>query len=142
MTKVREIYRCPICGNIVEVLHKGAVLSCCGQPMQLMDENSTDGAVEKHVPVLEAVDGGYRVRVGSAEHPMTPAHYIEWIELLTPTCVMRRELTPDDKPEALFLLDGDCMGGDVACGAAAGDSGCGVSARAYCNLHGLWAKKI
>lgn len=110
--------------------------------MQLMDENSTDGAVEKHVPVLEAVDGGYRVRVGSAEHPMTPAHYIEWIELLTPTCVMRRELTPDDKPEALFLLDGDCMGGDVACGAAAGDSGCGVSARAYCNLHGLWAKKI
>ena len=73
---------------------------------------------------------------------MTPAHYIEWIELLTPTCVMRRELTPDDKPEALFLLDGDCMGGDVACGAAAGDSGCGVSARAYCNLHGLWAKKI
>ena len=61
MTKIRQVYRCPICGNVVEVLHSGAVLSCCGQPMQLMEENATDGAYEKHVPVIEPIEGGFRV---------------------------------------------------------------------------------
>lgn len=127
MTKKREIYRCPICGNIVEVLHEGAVLSCCGKPMQLLRENQTDGAYEKHVPVVERVEGGFRVSVGSTAHPMADDHYIQWIELLTPTCLMRRELHPRDKPEALFLI-----GDGSAC--AKGD----VEAREYCNLHGLW----
>ena len=74
MTKTREIYRCTICGNVVEVVNPGAQLSCCGQPMKLMKENTTDGAKEKHVPVIEAIEGGYRVTVGSVEHPMLPEH--------------------------------------------------------------------
>ena len=121
MTKTRQVYRCPICGNVVEVLHSGAVLSCCGQPMQLMEENATDGAYEKHVPVIEAIEGGYRVKVGSVEHPMMPEHYIEWIELLTPTDVLRHELKPSEKPEAIFMTDAT-----------------EVTTREYCNLHGLW----
>ena len=136
MTKVREIYRCPICGNIVEVLHEGAVLSCCGKPMQLLSANTTDGAYEKHVPVVEQIEGGFRVSVGSVEHPMEEGHYIQWIELLTPTCVMRRELHPDDKPEAVFII-----GQAASCGASAAECDMEkVSAREYCNLHGLWCK--
>ena len=72
MTKIREIYRCQICGNVVEVVNPGAVLSCCGEPMKLMKENTSDGAKEKHVPVIEPIEGGYRVTVGSVEHPMLP----------------------------------------------------------------------
>lgn len=134
MTKKREIYRCPICGNIVEVLHEGAVLSCCGKPMELLKENTVDGPYEKHVPVVEKIEGGFAVKVGSAEHPMTDEHHIQWIELLTPYCVLRRELRPGDKPEATFKLDLS-----TACGrnAAACDIS-KVSAREYCNLHGLW----
>lgn len=99
MTKVREIYRCQICGNVVEVVNPGAVLSCCGEPMKLMKENTSDGAKEKHVPVIEPIEGGYRVTVGSVEHPMLPEHYIQWIELLTPTDVLRHELNylPDQR---------------------------------------------
>ena len=82
MTKVREIYRCQICGNVVEVVNPGAVLSCCGEPMKLMKENTSDGAKEKHVPVIEPIEGGYRVTVGSVEHPMLPEHYIQWIKFL------------------------------------------------------------
>ena len=136
MTKVREIYRCPICGNIVEVLHEDAVLSCCGRPMQLLTANTTDGAYEKHVPVVERIEGGFRVSVGSVEHPMDESHYIQWIELLTPTCVMRRELYPGDKPEAVFIIDKV-----TACGTSASECDMEkVSAREYCNLHGLWGK--
>ena len=130
MTKKREVYRCPICGNIVEVLHEGAVLSCCGKPMQLLSANTTDGAYEKHVPVVERVDGGFRVRVGSTDHPMSEEHYIQWIELLTPSGVMRRELHPRDKPEAVFAV-----------GVAVDGSVVEVAARAYCNLHGLWGNR-
>ena len=134
MTKLREIYRCPVCGNIVEVLHEGAAMSCCGRPMQLVLAGQTDGAYEKHVPVVECVDGGFRVRVGSVDHPMADDHHIEWIELLTPCGVMRRELRPRDKPEAVFLIDVT-----TACGRAVGPCGQGdVETRAYCNLHGLW----
>ena len=121
MTKTREIYRCTVCGNVVEVLNPGAMLSCCGQPMKLMKENTTDAAKEKHVPVIEPIEGGYRVKVGSVEHPMLPEHYIQWIELLTPTDVLRHELQPGEKPEVIFLTDAK-----------------EVSAREYCNLHGLW----
>lgn len=126
MRKLREIYRCPICGNVVEVVNAGAgQLVCCGKPMMLLEENTTDAAQEKHVPVVEKIEGGYRVKVGSVEHPMLEEHYIQWIELLTPTSVLRRELKPDDKPEATFLTDEK-----------------EVSAREYCNLHGLWKGEI
>lgn len=136
MTIKREIYCCPVCGGMVEVLNEGAVPSCCGSPMRLLVENDTDGAHEKHVPVVERIGGGFRVRVGSVDHPMAENHYIQWVELLTPLCVMRRELRPRDKPEAVFLLDRT-----TACGRAveSGDIGMrNVVAREYCNLHGLW----
>ena len=122
MTKLREIYRCPICGNIVEVMNAGAgTLVCCGKPMLLLEENTTDAAHEKHVPVVETVDNSYRVRVGSAEHPMMDSHYIQWIELITEDAVYRKELKPGDKPEAVFLTNEKVE-----------------AAREYCNLHGLW----
>ncbi len=122
MTKVREIYRCTVCGNIVEVVNSGGgELVCCGKPMVLLKENTTDGAMEKHVPVVERTECGYKVKVGSAEHPMLDNHYIKWIELLTPHGVMRHELKPGDKPEATFCTDEK-----------------EVCAREYCNLHGLW----
>lgn len=122
MRELREIYRCPICGNVVEVLNAGAgELVCCGKPMILLKGNTTDGAMEKHVPVVEKIDGGYRVKVGSVDHPMLAEHYIQWIELLTPTSVLRRELKPGEKPEAVFYTDEEF-----------------VCVREYCNLHGLW----
>ena len=122
MTKLREIYRCPICGNIVEVVNVGAgTLVCCGKPMLLLEENTTDAAYEKHVPVVEVVDNGYRVKVGSAEHPMMDSHYIQWIELLTSASVLKCGLKPGDMPEAVFFTDEEC-----------------VCAREYCNLYGLW----
>ena len=122
MTKLREIYRCPVCGNIVEVLNPGVGdLVCCGKPMILLKENTTDAAQEKHVPVVEKTTNGYHVRVGSVEHPMLNEHYIQWIELLTPKSVLRCELKPGCKPEATFFTNEECL-----------------CAREYCNLHGLW----
>ncbi|MDD6379397.1 MAG: desulfoferrodoxin [Prevotella sp.] len=122
MAKTLEVYKCEKCGNIVEVLQGGSCTPvCCGEPMKLLKENTTDGAKEKHVPVVEKIEGGYRVTVGSVEHPMTPEHYIQFIELVTPDGVLRRNLTPDDKPVAEFKTDAT-----------------DVYAREYCNLHGLW----
>ena len=88
-----------------------------------MQETTSDGAKVKHVPVIEPIEGGYRVTVGSVEHPMLPEHYIQWIELLTPTDVLRHELKPGEKPEAIFLTNAEAKD---------------VTAREYCNLHGLW----
>lgn len=122
MTELRKIYRCPVCGNIVEVLNPGVGdLVCCGKPMILLKENTTDAAQEKHVPVVEKTVNGYRVKVGSVEHPMLEEHYIQWVELLTPTSVLRRELKPGCKPEATFITSEECL-----------------CVREYCNLHGLW----
>ena len=122
MTKRMEVYRCAVCGNIVEVLHAApGQLVCCGQPMTLLEENSVDAATEKHVPVIEKIEGGYRVKVGEVEHPMLEKHYIEWIELVEGDKVQRRYLKPGDKPEAVFMTD--------------------VYAREYCNLHGQWRSK-
>ena len=122
MAKTLEIYKCEKCGNMVEVLQGGSCTPvCCGEPMKLLKENTTDGAKEKHVPVVEKIEGGYRVTVGSVEHPMTPEHYIQFIELVTPDGVLRRNLTPEDKPVAEFKTDAT-----------------DVYAREYCNLHGLW----
>ena len=126
MTKLNEVYKCSVCGNMVEVIHTGAgELVCCGQPMKLQNPGTTDGATEKHVPVIEKVEGGYRVKVGSAAHPMLDAHYIEWIELICLECgkVMRKQLKPGDAPEAVFETKAEK-----------------VVAREYCNLHGLWEK--
>lgn len=125
MTKTNEIYKCKVCGNIVEVAGAaGGTLSCCGQPMQLMKENDTDGAKEKHVPVVTKIDGGYRVEVGEVEHPMLDNHYIQWIELVTPDKIYRQYLKPAEKPVAEFKTDAT-----------------DVYAREYCNLHGLWKNK-
>lgn len=122
MAKKNEIYKCEKSGLMVEVLQDAeGTPMCCGEPMKLLRENTTDGAKEKHVPVVEKIEGGYRVTVGSVEHSMTDAHYIQWIELVTPTGVLRHNLTPQDKPVAEFKTDAT-----------------EVEAREYCNLHGLW----
>lgn len=121
MSKLMEIYKCPHCGLIVEVVNPGSHPVCCGEPMQLLQENTTDAAQEKHVPVIEKTADGYRVTVGSVEHPMTDAHYIQWIELVTEDGVLRKHLTPEDKPVAEFKTNAK-----------------NVFAREYCNLHGLW----
>lgn len=122
MTERTQVYRCPICGNIVEVLEAGAgTLVCCGKPMVLLVANTTDAATEKHVPVIEAIDGGYKVTVGSVAHPMQDEHYIQWIELITENTVLRKYLKPGETPEAIFLTTEKAL-----------------FAREYCNLHGLW----
>lgn len=129
MTKKNEIYKCPMCGNIVEVLHAGAgALVCCGQPMELMTENTVDASKEKHLPVIEKTADGWKVTVGSVAHPMEEKHWIEWIELIAGSVVYRQNLKPGDKPEAVF----SCA--NCGCGCQSGP----VSARAYCNLHGNW----
>ncbi|HHK60887.1 MAG TPA: desulfoferrodoxin [Desulfobacterales bacterium] len=118
------IYKCELCGNIVEVLHEGqGELVCCGQPMRLFTENTVDAAKEKHVPVIEKVDGGYKVTVGEVAHPMEDKHYIEWIELLAGGKAYRQFLNPGDAPEAFFAVEEEA-----------------VTAREYCNLHGLWKR--
>jgi len=122
MAKRLEVYKCDVCGNIVEVLHAGqGTLVCCGQDMTLLKENSVDAAQEKHVPVIEKIDGGYKVSVGSVPHPMEEKHYIEWIELIAGDFAYRQFLNPNGAPEAVFMVDADA-----------------VTAREFCNLHGLW----
>ena len=122
MANKLEIYKCSKCGNIVEVLYAGAgELVCCGEPMELLEEKTADAATEKHVPVIEKIDGGYKVKVGSVAHPMQEAHYIEWIELLADGKAYRQFLEPGNEPEAVFNVE-------------AGS----VTAREHCNIHGLW----
>jgi superoxide reductase len=122
MAKRLEVYKCEACGNIVEVLEGGAgELVCCGDPMKLMTENTVDAAKEKHVPVIEKVDGGFKVTVGSVAHPMEEKHYIQWIELIADGKAYRQFLEPGQAPEAVFSIDA-----------------AQVTAREYCNLHGLW----
>lgn len=117
-----EVYKCNLCGNMVEVLHGGdGELVCCGQPMAKLTENTTDAAKEKHVPVIEKVAGGYKVSVGSVLHPMVEDHYIEWIELLADGKAYRKFLSPGDEPIATFAVEVSS-----------------VIAREYCNKHGLW----
>jgi len=122
MAQRLQIYKCAVCGNIVEVIYgSSGELVCCGQPMELLDEKTADAATEKHVPVIEKIDGGYKVTVGSTLHPMEEKHYIEWIELLTDGKAYRQFLYPGDAPEATFYVEADS-----------------VTAREYCNVHGLW----
>ena len=118
----QKFYICKHCGNIIaKVKDAGVPVVCCGEPMSEIVPGTTDAAVEKHVPVWTVENGIVHVKVGSVEHPMTDAHYIQWIELVTPTGVLRHNLTPQDKPVAEFKTDAT-----------------EVEAREYCNLHGLW----
>ena len=122
MAERLEVYRCNVCGNIVEVLHGGAgELVCCGEPMERLKENTVDAAKEKHVPVIEKTATGFKVKVGSVPHPMKPEHHIEWIELVADGAAYRKFLQPGGAPEAEFCLAAQK-----------------VSAREHCNLHGLW----
>ncbi|MCD4713888.1 MAG: desulfoferrodoxin [Clostridiales bacterium] len=124
--KKLDVYKCEECGNIVEVLHwGGGDLVCCGENMKLMEEKSADSTTEKHVPVVEAIQGGYKVTVGSTLHPMKEEHYIEWIELITETDTLITFLKPGDEPVAIFKTDEKA-----------------VMAREYCNLHGLWKNEM
>lgn len=125
MANVKEklqIYKCGVCGNMVEVVHVGGgELVCCGKPMELLVENTTDASREKHVPVIEKISNGYKIKIGSVPHPMEEKHYIEWIELIADGAALRQFLKPGDKPEAEFCVQAQK-----------------VTAREYCNLHGLW----
>ncbi|PLX97095.1 MAG: desulfoferrodoxin [Desulfuromonas sp.] len=123
MPKLNEVYKCSICGNIVEVMHSGAgALVCCGKNMDLLAENTVDAATEKHVPVIEVGEGTVTVKVGSVTHPMEDAHYIEWIELIADGVVYRKHLKPGETPEATFNVTASAL-----------------TAREYCNLHGHWS---
>ncbi len=125
MSKQLEVYKCSICGNIVQVMHAGpGALVCCGQDMALLSENTVDAATEKHVPVIVMGDGTVTVKVGSVAHPMEDAHYIEWIELVADGEVYTKYLQPGAAPEATFCI-----------------SATSVTAREYCNLHGHWSAK-
>ncbi|MBA7632913.1 Desulfoferrodoxin [subsurface metagenome] len=122
MTMQKQVYRCNVCGNIVEVLHAGqGELVCCGQTMELLQGKTADVGLEKHVPVVETADGGIKVRVGDIPHPMEEKHYIEWVEVLTDDESCRKFLKPGDKPEAEFEIGAQK-----------------VVAREYCSIHGLW----
>jgi len=122
MTKLNQIYRCNVCGNIVEVLHSGiGQLVCCGQPMELLEPRTEDIGQEKHVPVIKKTDKGIKVMVGSEPHPMEQNHYIEWIEVIVDNIIFRKFLKPGNKPEAEFCLTANK-----------------IEAREYCNVHGLW----
>jgi len=121
-TEKLQVYKCALCGNIVEVLHTGVgELVCCNEPMELLSENSVDAAKEKHVPVIEKTDHGIKVTVGSVPHPMEEKHYIEWIELVADGKSYTAFLKPGDAPEAVFCIEADQ-----------------ITAREYCNVHGHW----
>ncbi len=124
MTQINQIYRCDICGNIVEMVHQGAgQLVCCGKPMELLEEKTKDKGLEKHSPVLERIDNVLKIKIGSIIHPMEESHYIEWIEAVSGDKTCKKFLRPKNSPEARFE-----------------DIGQEVSVRSYCNIHGLWKK--
>ena len=122
MATRRQIYKCEICGNITEVIHGGdGELVCCGEEMKLFEEKTADQSKEKHVPMIEAIDEGIKVKVGSTPHPMEEKHYIEWIEIIDGDKSCRHYLSPGQAPETVFEQHKP-----------------GVTAREYCNVHGLW----
>jgi superoxide reductase len=125
MAKELEVYKCAVCGNIVEVLHGGVgELVCCGQPMENLTAKTADEGREKHVPVIEKIEGGIKVGVGSVPHPMEAEHYIEWIEVIADGKAYRQFLNPGEAPEAEFAVEA-----------------AQISAREHCNVHGLWEGK-
>ena len=122
MAERLEVYKCEVCGNIIEVLFGGeGELVCCGKPMVLQKENIVDAAKEKHVPVVEKTADGFKVKVGEVAHPMEEKHYIQWVEIIADGKAYRQFLNPGEAPEATFNIHADQ-----------------VTAREYCTLHGLW----
>ncbi len=122
MTELKQVYKCNLCGNIVEVVHAGdGEPVCCGQPMELLSEKTEGAGEEKHIPVIEKTGAGVVVKVGTVPHVMEDKHYIEWIELIADNTVYRKYLQPGDKAEAAFAVEA-----------------AELTAREYCNLHGLW----
>ncbi|TES92136.1 MAG: desulfoferrodoxin [Candidatus Cloacimonadota bacterium] len=123
MTGRLQVYKCEVCGNMVEVIHEGAgELVCCGQPMKLFEEKTEEQeGKEKHVPVVEKIDNGIKVKVGSVPHPMEEKHYIEWLEVISDGKAYRQFLNPGDAPEAFFDIEAE-----------------NITVREYCNVHGLW----
>lgn len=122
MAELNQIYKCAKCGNIVEIVHSGeGELVCCNEPMILQKENTVDADREKHVPVIEKTEKGVKVKIGSTPHPMTEEHHIEWIEILADGKIYREHLGAGQAPEAEFYFSGE-----------------NITAREYCNLHGLW----
>jgi superoxide reductase len=122
MTKVNQVYKCDVCGNIVEVLHAAVgELVCCGQPMKLLNEKTEDMGQEKHVPVVEKTDNGIKVKVGEVPHPMEESHYIEWVQVIDGEKVHRKFLKAGEAPEAEFEVKSE-----------------NILVREYCNVHGLW----
>jgi len=120
--EIKQVYKCNVCGNIVELLHVGGgQLVCCGQPMELLIEKTADAGLEKHVPVIEKTANGVKVKVGAIPHPMEANHYIEWIELSANGKTCRKFLKPGEAPETEFCINTG-----------------GLTARIYCNIHGLW----
>jgi superoxide reductase len=120
--KIGQIYKCEVCGNIVQVLDVGSgELVCCGKPMTLVSEKIEDVGKEKHVPIIEKTQTGIKIKVGSIEHPMEEKHYIQWIEVIAEGISFRKFLKPGMKPEAEFCIKSNKIG-----------------ARIYCNIHGLW----
>ncbi len=125
MTNKFEVYKCEVCGNIVEVLHEGAgELVCCGQAMKLIEEKIEEEGNEKHKPVIDKNDEGVIVKVGSVPHPMEEEHYIEWIEIFTDKGRSKKFLSPGNAPEVVFPVKAE-----------------NIKARAYCDVHGLWSSE-
>jgi superoxide reductase len=125
MAEKLQIYKCEICGNIVEVLHAGAgQLVCCGQPMKNLAAKTADVGKEKHVPIIEKIASGFKVKVGSIPHPMEEKHYIQWIDVIADGKVYRQFLNPGQPPEAKFNIEART-----------------ITAKEYCNIHGLWEGK-
>ena len=125
MTARLQVFKCEICGNIVEVLHSGkGQLVCCGQPMTLLEEKTEEQGREKHLPVAERTNRGVTVKVGDVPHPMEEKHYIEWVEVMIAGSIARKFLNPGEAPEASFEVEGNAL-----------------QMRAYCNIHGLWTQK-
>ncbi len=120
--EINDMFKCDKCGKVLEVvLAAGPVPACCGGPMTPLKENSVDAAKEKHVPVIEKIDGGYKVKVGAVAHPMTAEHWITAVELIAGNQILRQALKPGEAPEAVFMTKATK-----------------VKAREYCNMHGLW----
>jgi len=125
MAQIKGTYKCNVCGNIVYILHSGGgVLVCCEEDMELLVPKTQDEGNEKHVPVIEKTENGYKVKVGDVPHPMEDTHYIEWIELIADGRSYFKFLNPGEAPEAEFCIEAN-----------------EVTAKEYCNLHSLWASK-
>jgi superoxide reductase len=126
MTKLFEVYKCDVCGNVIKVVHaSGGTLVCCGQPMTQLAEKTADAGKEKHVPVVEKSAKGILVKIGSIPHPMEEKHFIEWVEVRSGENVYIKGFKPGEKPEAEFCI-----------------SDANAKARVYCNVHGLWTNKV